>query len=309
MNRKLKDIGEFGIIDRIAAKTKVDRSVIKGIGDDAAVIRFSKDRYLLFTTDMLVEDVHFRLKQATAFQIGWKALACNISDIAAMGGIPRYSLVSIGLSSNLSIRFVDQLYRGIQQIAKRFHINMVGGDISSSRRLIVCISLLGEVRPQELVLRSGAKVGDRIFVTGKLGGSRYPQKSARHLAFIPRLKEAQFLVKNYRLNSMIDISDGLSRDLNQITKSSDMGAAIFEDSIPLSAQAKDLKQAISDGEDFELLFTLSAQEARRLPSSIPGRIKTPLTQIGKIVDKRFGTRIVDKAGRSKLLRPKGFTHF
>ena len=186
--KKLQDIGEFGLIKRIADKEKIsDKDVVVGIGDDTAVLKYKKNLYLLLTTDMLVEDVHFNQK-ATPFQIGWKALAVNISDIAAMGGIPKYGLVSLGLKKNTSLKFVDELYRGIKTIAKRFDVQIVGGDTVSSSKLVINIALTGEVEKKYLTLRKGAKIGDKIYVTGRLGGSII----GKHLSFIPRVKEARY---------------------------------------------------------------------------------------------------------------------
>ncbi len=301
--RPISDIGEFGLIDRIAKSIKVDASVIKGIGDDAAVIRFTNNRYLLFTTDMLIEGVHFSLREATAYQIGWKALGVVTSDIAAMGGLPRYATISLGLPKGLSLRFIDQLYKGMRGLSVKFKINIVGGDTNRSKKIVVDVALLGEVEKKKLVLRSGAKVGDIIFVSGTLGGSL----KKRHLTFLPRLKEARHLVKNYKLNSMIDLSDGLSSDLNQIAKASNVGAIIYEGLIPISRETDSLEAALNEGEDFELLFSLPLNEARRLSSS--WKMKVPLVQIGEIVKKSLGLRVITKAGRERRLVPKGFKHF
>lgn len=293
------------MIERIAKRLKVDESVIKGIGEDCAVLRFSKDRYLLFTTDILIEDIHFTLKDAHAFQIGWKALAAGISDIAAMGGIPKDALVSLGLPRDCSVEMVDEIYRGIDKISRGFGINIVGGDTSCADKLIINISLLGEVRKKNLVLRSGAQVGDIIFVTGSLGGSIY----GRHINFIPRLKESQILVKNFKLHSMIDLSDGLSSDLSHIARESGVGALVYEELIPLSKQARTFKEALVMGEDFELLFTLPLKEARRLMQAKPKSIHISLTSIGEVRDKRFGLTLITREGRQEKLRPEGFKHF
>jgi thiamine-monophosphate kinase len=191
----------------------------------------------------------------------------------------------------------------MRELSAKFKINIVGGDTNRSKKIIVNIALLGEVEKKCLVLRSGAKVGDIIFVSGTLGGSL----KEKHLTFLPRIKEARHLVKNYKLNSMIDLSDGLSSDLNQIAKASNVGAIIYEELIPISKQAHSLEAALNDGEDFELLFSLSLNEARRLSSS--WKMKVPLVQIGEIVKKNLGLRIITKAGREKQLVPNGFRHF
>lgn len=226
---KLKNIGEFGLIDRIARRIKTDKSVIKGIGDDAAVLRWTKDKYLLATTDMLIEDRHFR-RTTPAQKVGWKALCCGVSDIAAMGGEPRWALVSCGLPKGLPLKYAGGIYAGIKRAAKKFGVNIVGGDTNASDKIILDVIILGEVKKKHLVLRSGAKAGDYIFVTGSLGGSL----RGKHLDFTPRLKESRTLVRNFKINSMIDLSDGLSGDLGHILKHSNVGAIVYDYLIPLS---------------------------------------------------------------------------
>jgi len=288
------------LINRIKKSVKTDSSVIKGIGDDCAVLKFDKDKYQLFTSDMLVEGVDF-LHNENPYLIGRKALAISISDIAACCGIPRYCLVSLGISKDSSVKFIDRLFKGMLSLADRYKLNIVGGDISRTTHLTVDVSMLGIVRKDNLVLRDGAKKGDIIFVTGKLGGSI----KGKHLRFTPRLEEAGFLVKNFKLNSMIDISDSLTQDLGHILEQSKKGALIYEDLIPVSKDARNLADALYMGEDFELLFTLSRNEAGKL---LMKRIKN-FTAIGEIVDKKYGMRLVDKKGKEIIIQPKGFTHF
>lgn len=302
---KLKRLGETGLIERLAKKIRYGSDIIKGIGEDCAVIKVSKDRYLLVTIDMLIENVHFRTKEATAFQIGWKALGCGLSDIASMGGVAKYAVVSLGLPSNLSVEFVDGIYRGMKALGKRFGVEIIGGDTNFSKVLVIDVAVLGFVEPRYLALRSGAKEGDIICVTGTLGGS---YKSKKHLKFIPRLKEARALVKNFKINSMIDISDGLSTDLNHIASESKVGACIFEQLIPVSKGAS-LNSALNEGEDFELLFTLPVEEARRLSRKPPVDIKLPVSQVGEIVNRKIGVTVIDRSGSIRKLKPKGFSHF
>lgn len=302
---RLKDIGEIGLIKYLAAKTRYDRSVVKGIGDDAAVIKWTKDKYLLFTCDMLIEDTHFRLGKATPCQIGHKALARNISDIAAMGGVPRYALVSVGLNPETKLSFADGIYKGIGALAGKFNINIVGGDTTRSQKLVIDISLIGEVEKRNLVLRSGAKKRDVVLVTGTLGGSR----KGRHLNFMPRMAEARELVKRFRINSMIDISDGLILDLWRILDQSRVGCRLYKNLIPLSGQADSFEEAVSGGEDFELLFTIAPAEAERFFATRRSKIKTPVTLIGEITDRACGYRLIGENGREERLKPKGFLHF
>ena len=311
--KKIRDIGEFELIERLRAKTSVDRSVVKGIGDDCAVLKFSKDEYMLITCDMLVEGIHFDLKFATPWLVGRKALASCISDIAAMGGVPKDALVAIGIDPGMSLRFVDRLYHGMKQMAHRFGINIVGGDLVRSKRLNISTSLTGFVKKDRLTLRSGAKDNDAVMVTGTLGGSIY----RKHLTFIPRLGEAQVLVKRFKINSMIDISDGLAQDLDHISGESGLGAIIYERDIPISPsayrQAKKegkgpLQLALGDGEDYELLFTMSKKEARRLLSSRPRELETRVTMIGQMINEP-GLWLIDRRGAKTKLRIEGWRHF
>jgi len=301
---KLKDIGEFGLIDRISKKLKTDGTVIRGIGDDAAVIRWKKNKYLLFASDMLIEDIHFK-RANPPFGIGRKALAINISDIAAMGGLPRYASLSLGAPKDLDLRYIDDIYRGVKATAKTFGVNIVGGDTCLSEKIIIDIAVIGEARKDGVVLRSGARPGDVITVTGALGGSI----KKKHLSFTPRIDEALFLVRHFNISSMIDISDGLSSDLNQICRHSRVGARIYESLIPLSKGGVSVKDALSDGEDFELLFTIKRRDFNNLLRRFRRRFKTPLTVIGEVRKKRYGIYIISRLGKASLLKPAGFAHF
>lgn len=317
MTMKICDIGEMELIKRISGKIRLDRSVIKGIGDDTAVIRWTNGKYMLFTCDMLIEDTHFWFrgvksirqakffKKATPFQIGWKAMARNLSDIAAMGGLPRYALVSIGLDPDLPVSFADGIFDGMNSLAKKFNVNIVGGDTVKSSKVAIDISLIGEVEKGVLTLRNGAREGDAIFVTGFIGGSI----KGKHLNFIPRLEEARALVKNYRINSMIDISDGLFLDLGRVLDSSKAGALLYEDLIPISRDASSFEEAVTDGEDFELLFTISPKEAERFMKSYLTKVKIPVSLIGEVTSKRCGYRLIGNDWRERRIGKKGFLHF
>jgi len=271
---RIRDLGEFKLIKRFAGSTNLD---------DTAVLKYKKDRYLLFTTDMLLEGRHFR-KSASPYLIGKKSLSVNISDIAAMGGIPKCAVISLGLPGSLKVKYVDAIYKGIRGVAGKFKVDLVGGDTICSKKIIINIALLGEVEKKNLVLRSGAKKGDAIFVTGSIGGSL----KGKHLKFTPRLKEARFLTKNFNIHSMIDVSDGLLADLGHILERSNVGAVIDEKAIPLTG-------SIEDGEDFELVFTISKKDVKKLVKSWP--FKTRLSRIGEIT------------GKEKKLPAKGYNHF
>jgi len=302
---KIKDIGEIGLIKELAKRFRLDSSVIKGSGDDAAVVRWTKDKYLLLTCDMLIEGIHFSRPKASPFQIGWKALGRNLSDIAAMGGSPRYALVSLAIPESSPVSVAKGICDGIKSLADKFGVNIVGGDMARSRKIMIDISVAGEVRKKNLVLRSGAKVRDLILVTGSLGGS----KKGKHLNFMPRIKESQSIVNNFKVNSMIDISDSLAIDLYRIIGPCNLGASIYEESIPLSRDAVKIEDALYDGEDYELLFTMGAKEAERLLKSNFARVGTRVSLIGEITDKRYGYKIIRESGHEEDLRIKGYTHF
>lgn len=235
-----------------------DRKVLVGPGDDAAVIKW-RDKYIVFAGDMLIEDVHFSLKEASFFDIGYKAVARVLSDIAAMGGVPKYLGISLALPSSLRSK-ISELLKGIRRISHKFNLSLVGGDLGRSQKIFLDVWCIGRVDKEKFVLRKGAKHNDAIFLTGKVGGSL----KRRHLRPIPRIREAQFLVKNFKINSMIDISDGLVFDLYRILMESKKKGLIFEDRIPLYKDARNLEDALYSGEDYELLFTASFKEKERL---------------------------------------------
>ncbi len=301
----IKQLGEFGLIDRIVKGIKTDKSVIVGVGDDAAALKYNKKEYLLLTCDMLVEDVDFRINYAAPEDIGWKVVCCSISDVAAMGGIPKWMVVSVGIPKRLSLKIIGGVYTGIKKAAERFDTNVVGGDTSHSDKLIIDAAMLGIVKKKNLVKRSGAKPGDAIFVTGSLGGA---VKSGRHLSFTPRLKEAQMLVKDFTVNSMIDISDGLSSDLNHILRMSRVGAVIEEALLPLSKGAS-MQDALTEGEDFELLFTAPEKEVKRLKEKFSSFSGASITQIGEIVSAKKGFKLIDKNGNARQVKAGGYNHF
>jgi thiamine-monophosphate kinase len=299
--RGLSEIGEFELIRRLSKNIESGPGVILGIGDDAAVLKSAGEgKFVVFACDMLAEGVHFK-KGTPGVKIGYKAMASNISDIAAMGGRPRYALVSIGLRKSTPLRFVESVYKGLRKAAGMFGVSIVGGDTVKSEELIVCVCLLGEVERFRLVRRSGARPGDAIFVTGSLGKGK-----RRHLDFVPRLKEAQSLVKNSKINSMIDISDGLAADLYRISQASRVSCLIYERLIPLARGAR-LEDALYGGEDFELLFSLPAKEADRLIRT--WRQDVNITKIGEVRARGHGVSILEATGRIRRLKPRGFDHF
>ena len=299
---KLSDLGEFGLIDLLKKQAGSSFSGIRGIGDDTAVVPLSSKKHMLLTTDMLLEGVHFTLKMP-ARAIGHKAIASSISDIAAMGGIPKHALVSLGAPPSCPWTVISQIYQGMQRTAKKFRIGIVGGDTVKSKKIIVNVGLVGEARKEDVIYRSGARVGDQVFVTGPLGRSL---SSGWHLRFAPRVNEAQHLVRKYKPTAMIDISDGLAADLGHVLSESRVGAVIEERSIPRRQKAH-LKEVLYDGEDFELLFTLPSSAAQKLEKQ--NKSKYRFYRIGEIVPKNKGLRLKTSDGRLKKLTIKGYTHF
>jgi len=299
--------GEFALINWIRRQSKSSPvKILKGTGDDAAVFSTRDCDRAIITTDMIQEDVHFRLDKASPFRIGFKAMAVNISDCAAMGIPPVCAVACVSLRNNLPMRFARDLYRGMKKAADAFGIEIVGGDIVSGKSVCAAVTLVGFDDSLKPVYRSGAKPGDEIFVTGSLGGSMY----GKHLTFIPRLEEAMQLNREFKLGAMIDISDGLSIDLKHICDESGCGALIYESAIPISAACKrrspdPLASALNEGEDFELLFTLNKRQAARLQRRKPFR--TRLTRIGEITKEGYG--IVTKSGKIRPIEPKGYEHF
>lgn len=300
MLTKLSKLGEFGVINLLKKYQGSSVSVVRGIGDDTAVVPLDAKRYLLLTTDMLMEGVHFK-RTAPARAIGRKALACSISDIAAMGGSPRYALVSLGVPGNLPWAFVRDFYKGMDALAREFGVAIVGGDTVRSAKVVINVALTGEARKSDIVYRSGARAGDQIFVTGPLGKSL---PTGWHLKFIPRIKEAQYLVRHVRPTSMIDISDGLAADMGHILDESKVGAVLEEKKIPWRAGAS-LHEALYDGEDFELLFTVPASKAVLLLKQKRFRFYP----IGEIVSRAKGLLLRDKSGDLTKTAPRGYTHF
>lgn len=302
MDAYLKNIKEWGLVAQAARRFKTaDRSVIAGIGDDAAVVQGSRGSYWLLTVDMLVESVHFK-KGEDPKKVGYKAVAVSVSDIAAMGGEPRFALVSAGLPrKNLRVN-AGALFSGIGQCARKYGVSIIGGDMNRSDRLVIDVFMMGQVEKKNLVLRSGAKTGDHIFVSGPLGGSQ----EGRHLSFVPRVGESRFLVKHFKVHAMTDLSDGLSMDLSRLCEASRLGAVISEEDVPRNPGVKTIAEALGDGEDYELLFTLAPGEASRLLARPFSPFK--FCPIGRMTDEFRGVRI---RGRDGFLKepPPAFKHF
>jgi thiamine-monophosphate kinase len=261
--------GEFAYIDWLRHQTPTAANVLVGPGDDTAVLRPGQGP-LLVTTDMLLDESCFRLADAGPFRVGRKAINVNLSDIAAMAGVPTAAVVSVGLPRTGGRWLAEDLYRGMRDAADAFGVPLVGGDTNSwDGPLAISVTLLGEATSRGPVLRSGATVGDWVLVTGPLGGSIL----GHHLDFTPRVREALRLHEAAGLHAMIDLSDGLARDLHHICEESKCGAVVVADQVPIAAPAHELSardghspldHALSDGEDFELVFTVSSADGQRL---------------------------------------------
>jgi thiamine-monophosphate kinase len=310
---------ERQIIDRLRRLVGKHKSNMlrRGIGDDCAVLQVAPGSDLLVTTDLCIEDIHFRRKWHPAASVGHRCLARGLSDIAAMGGVPVACFLSLGLAPRLPQKWVDDFMRGFLQLAHRFRVPLAGGDTSAAEKITADIIVLGRVPAGKAVLRSGARPGDKIYVTGELGGSAAALKRLysggklsrkthdRHFYPEPRLEAGRCLCEKKIATAMIDLSDGLSVDLAHICDESAVSAIIDAAAIPVASGAS-LGLALHGGEDYELLFTTPANT--KLPAKIAG---VPVTFIGEI--RAAGTRqrvqIREASGKLTPLRPAGWEHF
>ncbi|MFL6207610.1 MAG: thiamine-phosphate kinase [Pyrinomonadaceae bacterium] len=332
-------------IARSSSALSPQPSALIGIGDDAAVIAQHDERETVITTDLLVEDIDFRRATMPARALGHKALAISLSDIAAMGARPRWALLSVGVPADVwRTRFLNDFYAGFFALAARTGVALIGGDVSRTpERIVIDSIVLGEVQSGCAVLRSGARAGDQIFVTGALGGaaaglhiledktrlgraktaariaSTRPQTRARAQLIKrqqqpePRLGWGALLGAQQLASALIDLSDGLSSDLAHLCRASGVGALVEAARLPIDPrlaqidinESDALNFALHSGEDFELLFTVPPQHVARLPEELDG---VPVTRIGEIRPRRAGLKIIS-AGRARTLQPAGFTHF
>ncbi len=279
-----------------------------GIGDDMAQIALAHGASVLITTDMLLDGTHFDLRTATLHQVGYKSMAASLSDCAAMATIPLAAVAAVGLPRDFSERQLKELHAGILSAADKYDCPLVGGDITAWKNdgpFAICVSMLSRPGENTPVRRNGARVGDAICVTGSLGGSG----RRRHLEFEPRVREALKLTSLVTLNSMMDLSDGLSSDLNRICHQSGVGALIDAASVPISDDAKlevdPLNAALNEGEDFELLFTLAPAQWGKLQRVWDEPV--PITQVGTTTNTgRMQIRMPD--GQINDLEPHGYEH-
>lgn len=331
---KVKDIGEFALIERIAEIVEqADERVILTIGDDTAVVKKTELDYALLTTDLMVEDVHFTMKSITPRQLGFKSIAVNISDIAAMGGLPRYAVVSLALPPETEVAYVEELYRGMAEVSRANDVRIVGGDVTRSEKLIINVALMGEVEEEKLSRRSDARPGDIIMVTGELGASAAGLRLVIHPDIEAKVKNAAALkrahfepepqvragriLSSLGVNAMEDISDGLASEIAHICEASDVGARINLSKVPIAAgvdsvvaltgeRAIDL--ALSGGEDYGLVFTLPA----RLQSAVESALADAglkVTAVGEVLASTHGITVTDWSGNESPMKQSGYTHF
>jgi thiamine-monophosphate kinase len=309
-------MNELELIARLTRSLPANPSVVAGAGDDCAVLDCGQPgRYLLFKTDAVVAGVHFT-SEAKPEQIGHKALGRCLSDIAAMAGRPLAALVTLALPDNFASDFIERIYAGMNHLAQRHGVAIAGGETTRNpERLLLSISMVGEVARDKCVMRGGAKAGDALFVTGELGGSL----AGRHLEFEPRLAEAQWLAGHFPIHAMIDLSDGLAGDLRHILRASRVGAELLARAVPISRAAKSqaraesstkppLLSALGDGEDFELLFAVGSNHAVVLLDEWKKQFpKLRLSCIGRITAEP-GLKLRDKTG-IRSLEAHGYVHF
>lgn len=329
---KLKDIGEFGFIDRIRPETLVrPESVIKGIGDDCSVCRSTRDFVTLLTTDLLVEDVHFQREKIAPTLLGRKSIAVNLSDIAAMGGTPKEALVSIAIPDTVQLETLDAIYEGMKSMAREFGVNLVGGDTTASTlSLVINVALVGEAREEEVLYRSGAEQGDIVFLTGPVGAAaagldsllenrsfdRQDALLEAHLDPHPHVREGRIIAGLGVAHSLIDVSDGLAGDLGHICTESGVGAIIEEGKIPTTElfraycehfRLDPTRLEINVGEDYVLLGTVPETSAGKLEKALESA-GCEFFRIGGIVEEP-GVRLLAPDGSTREIKPAGWNHF
>lgn len=330
------DLGEFGVIDRLAARFRspCNDTVIAGIGDDCAVVRHAGDTAILVSTDLLVEDIHFRSATTTPRQLGWKALAVNLSDLAAMGATPRWATVGLSLPESTSAAWVDGFSEGVRELADRHGVTVVGGDVTRApARLVIAVTVLGECPADGVLARHGARPGDWLLVTGTLGDSaaglrllsdettaalhpRYPHQLAAHLTPTPRVEAGRVAADSGLVHAAIDLSDGLAGDLTHLCTQSGVGALVELDRLPLTPRCRELAEhfgvppaewALRGGEDYELLLAVDPTGAGTVTERLAAA-NVPTTVIGTVKPADFGIRAQPAQGTCERLGG-AFDHF
>src|SRR5436190_13691393 len=276
---KLRNLGEDRLLNLLLADLSLGKAVAVGPGDDCALVAIHDRRKLLvLKVDCVVEGVHF-LRGTSASDVGWKAMMRPLSDFAATSAVPQFALITVIVPEQTKVAWIKELYRSLRRAARRFDVSIVGGETSSTPgEIAISTSVIGFVEKHRAVSRRGGKVGDDLFVTGRLGGAL----KQKHLQFIPRIVESRWLTGNFPIHAMMDLSDGLGADLPRLAKASGVGFAIEIENLPLARGAK-IDNAISEGEDYELLFAISRRDRNRLEREWQKKFpKLPLTRIGRL---------------------------
>jgi len=323
-------LGEFGLIERIRRRVRVGRGVKIGIGDDAAWVTNATGSSLV-TADLLIERIHFDLRWTSLFQLGYKSLAVNLSDIAAMGGTPAFALLSLGIPRDFEVAGLDEFYRGVNALAREFGVTIIGGDTNVAGSLIISVCVIG-TPPRRPVRRRGARPGDDIYVTGTLGdsalGLRLLKENPeglrrsrlarallkRHHQPDPRIEAGSLLARRNLATAMIDVSDGLVQDLSHICHASRIGAVVWNERLPLSrayrriAAREGTRYALGGGEDYELLFCARPHNRARV-EKLQQRAGVAITRIGTCVAAAGGVTVVDGMGLPIPTLLKGHDHF
>jgi thiamine-monophosphate kinase len=327
---------EFGLIARLARRLPPARpDLVLGVGDDVAAVALGDDRLLLATCDALVEGVHFVVEGTEPRLIGRKAVAVNVSDIAAAGGRPTHLLISLVLPDGIDPVLLEGIYDGIAEEAQRWGADVIGGNVSRGPGLVIDVTLLGEAAPAELLRRSGARVGDEVLVTGTLGAAaaglelqRRPdvqvatehrlQALAAQRSPTPRLEESRALVREGGVHAAIDLSDGLAQDVGHVCTASGVGVRLELARLPVAPAARavasatgrdELEWALGGGEDYELLLCVPPERVEALRAAVAFATGTELTRVGEIVAVAQGKTLVDAQGRSRPLPAVGWQHF
>lgn len=335
----LEELGEFGLIQHLTRSFTLKNNTLKGVGDDAAVLKTGDDKLMLLSTDMLLEGVHFDLGYFPLKHLGYKAIAINASDIYAMNGQPKQVTVSLGISSKFSVEALEEIYEGIRLACEAYHIDLVGGDTNSSRQgLVVSVSIIGEVSEKDVVYRTGAKDNDLLVVSGDLGGAYtgYQLLEREKRVFLskpdmqPDLSGHDYILERQlkpearkdvidilkalgvKPTAMIDVSDGLASEVFHIGTQSGVGITLYEDKIPIDpttyAMARDLELdptlcALSGGEDYELLFTIEQSDYDKLKEH------PDFSFIGHCTSPNEGFNLISKSGNKHSLKAQGWKHF
>jgi thiamine-monophosphate kinase len=276
---KLREIGEDRMLGRLLPGLPLAKGVVNAPGDDCAVVETpGRGNFLVLKTDCVVAGVHF-LPMANALDVGWKAMMRPLSDFAATSALPQFALITLIAPKQTKIEWVERLYRGLRRAAKRFKVSIVGGEMSSTPGpMVISVSVAGFVERDRCVSRRGGKVGDDLFVTGRLGGAM----KQKHLKFVPRIAESRWLTENFSIHAMMDLSDGLGADLPRLARASRVGFTVETENLPLARGTK-IDDAISEGEDYELLFAVSRRDRNRLERKWRKKFRNlPLTRIGRL---------------------------